>query len=210
MPNNLGVRLASYKTLSKMSEYELIDHIRMRTGLYTVYQSPTHLHSFLSGYFYAKQHEEFKEGIPSFHGFHDWVAGKLGYKEATSGWAYMIEDQREDTEEALYLFYELLNEYRGIKHLEIASVEFKHESATDKNFYRRLKKVRGTFKAMPKPLPKCIIVREVKLGESWFELVAKNEKGEVLFVRHAVEREEIYQRAKELFGIEKHEWKMDS
>lgn len=36
-----------------MTEYQLIDMIRMRTAIYTGYASPTHLMSFLSGYFLA-------------------------------------------------------------------------------------------------------------------------------------------------------------
>ncbi|NJL76193.1 MAG: hypothetical protein HC892_15420 [Saprospiraceae bacterium] len=87
-----------------MSEYELIDQIRMRTEMYIGYSSPTHLSSFLSGYFYAKINEEIKEEEPNFHGFHDWVANKFGYRESTSGWAYMIEYQREDKKKP-YIYF---------------------------------------------------------------------------------------------------------
>ena len=152
-----------------MNEYELIDMIRMRTEMYTGHSSPTHLHSFLSGYFFAKTHEAIKEESPKFHRFHDWVANKFDYYESTSGWAYMIEDQREDKKEALYLFYELLDEYRGIKHQQLANVEFKHEEKTDRTWrgYSRMQKVRGTFKAIPKPLPNCLTIRRIKLEEEW-------------------------------------------
>ena len=193
-----------------MSEYELIDQIRMRTEMYTGHSSPSHLNSFLSGYFFAKMNEEVKEENPEFHGFHDWVANKFGYNESTSGWAYMIEDQREDKKEALYLFYELLDEYRGIKHRQIAEIEFKHENKTDLTWrgYSRLQKVRGTFKAIPKPLPKYLTIQELKLKEDWFQMVAKNDKDEILFLWSSTELEKVYKRAMEIFGIEKDEWKI--
>ena len=154
--------------------------------------------------------EDAKEENPKFHGFHDWVANKFGYTESTSGWAYMIEDQREDKKEALYLFYELLDEYRGIKHRQIAEVEFKHENKTDLTWrgYSRLQKVRGTFKAIPKLLPKYLIIQELKLKEDWFQMVAKNDKNEILFLWSSTELEKVYKRAMEIFGIEKDEWKI--
>ena len=193
-----------------MNEYELIDLIRMKTGMYTGHSSPTHLNSFLSGYFFANRDETIKEEKTNFHGFHDWVANKLDYYESTSGWAYMIEDQREDKIEALYLFYELLDEYRGIKHQQIANIEFNHEDkiVTTWMGYSRLKKVRGTFEAIPKPFPKELIIRKVELEENWFQIVAKNDKDEILSLWSSTELVKVYKRAKEIFGIEKDEWKI--
>jgi hypothetical protein len=191
-----------------MTEYELIDMIRMRTAMYTGDASPTHLRSFLSGYYFAKKDQEIKDEEPKFHNFQDWVANKFNYNESTSGWAYMIEDQREDKKEALYLFYELLDEYRGIKHQELANIKFNHEDKTDRTWrgYSRLKKVKGTFKAIPKPLPKELIIRKIKLEKSWFQMVGKNDKGEILFLWSSTEMEKVYKMGKEIFGIEKDEW----
>ena len=191
-----------------MSVYELLDHIRMRTELYIGYSSPTHLHSFLLGYSNAEGFKEIKREQPIFHGFHDWVAGKFGYYESTSGWAHMIEDQREDRREALYLFYELLDEYRGIRREEIAGVKFDHDEAIDTSWtgYSRSKKVQGTFKAIPKPLPKELIIRRVELTQTWFQLVAKNDKQEILFLWDSVELSKVYTRAKQIFGVEADEW----
>ena len=193
-----------------MSEYELIDLVRMRTEMYTGYSSPTHLNSFLSGYFFAKRDETIIEEKPSFGGFHDWVANKFDYNESTSGWAHMIEDQREDKKEALYLFYELLDEYRGISHQQIAYVKFRHADMTDRTWlgYSRLKKVRGTFKTIPKPLPNRLTIQRIELEENWFQMVAKNDKGETLFLWSSTELTKVYKRAKKVFGIEKHEWKI--
>ena len=192
-----------------MTVYELIDEIRMKTEMYIGYSSPTHLDSFLSGYYFAKRDETTKEESPKFYKFHDWVANKLDYKESTSGWANIIEDQREDKKEALYLFYELLDEYRGINHEKIADVEFKHEETTDKSWrgYSRLKKVKGTFKEIYKPLPKVLTIRRMELQGIWFQLVAKNTKDEILFLWSSTELEKVYERAKEIFGVNRDEWK---
>jgi hypothetical protein len=189
-----------------MTRYELIDMIRMRTGMYIGDASPTHLSSFLSGYYIAKRIENIKEEEPIFGGFHDWVANKYDYSESTSGWAYMIEDKKE----ALDLFYELLDEYRGIRHRQIARVDFNHEEKTDKSWigYSRLKKVRGTFAETLKPLPKEIIIREMKVNGEWFQMVAKNENEEILFTWNSEELEKVFKRAKEIFGIEKEEWEI--
>ena len=42
----------------------------------------------------------------------------------------------------------------------------------------------------------------------WFQMVAKNEKGEILFIWNSEEIEMFYKRAEEIFGIEKNEWKI--
>jgi len=191
-----------------MTEYELIDMIRMRTAMFIGHVSPTHLRSFLSGYFFAKKDEDIKDNVPKFYGFHDYVMNKFNYNESTSGWAYMIEDQREDKEEALDLFYELLDDYRGIKHELIARVKFNHENKIDRSWrgYSRLKKVRGTFDELFKPSPKEIIIRKMNISGEWFQMVAKNNKNEILFTWNSEEIEKVYERAKEIFGIEKGEW----
>ena len=47
----------------------------------------------------AKKNADIKKEEADFYEFHDWVANKFGYKSSTSGWAYMIEDQRDDKED---------------------------------------------------------------------------------------------------------------
>jgi hypothetical protein len=180
--------------------------------MYTGYSSPTHLNSFLSGYFFANRDQPVKEEKPSFHEFHDWVADKFGYFESTSGWAFMIEDQREDKHEALYLFYELLDEYRGIKWQQVANVEFNHEDKTDRTWrgYSRLEKVKGTAQAIPKPMPSKLTIQKMELRETWFQMVAKNRNDETLFLWSSTEIEKVYLRANEIFGIEKGEWKTEN
>jgi hypothetical protein len=50
---------------------------------------------------------------PEFHGFHDWIAGRLGYAESTSGWYKMIRGRCASEREAFDRFYELLDEFRA-------------------------------------------------------------------------------------------------
>lgn len=192
-----------------MTEYELIDMLRLRTGMYIGYASPTHLHSYLSGYYQAKGEDTSIPRDPSFHGFHQWVANKLDYSESTSGWANMIEDQREDKELSLLLFFELLDEYRGIRHQPIAKITFDHEDKMDRSWrgYSRLKKVRGTFEEVFKPSPEELIIRKMNISGEWFQMLAMSDCQEVLFAWSHEELERVYKRATEIFGIDKSEWK---
>jgi len=192
-----------------MTEYELIDSLRMRTAMYIGHVSPTHLQSFLSGYYYFNKDEDNEVKEPNWREFNDWVANKFDYSESTSGWAYMIEDQREDDKEALYLFYELLDEYREIKHEEIAKVKFNHEDKIDRSWqgYSRLKKTRGTFKEVFKPSPNEVVIRNMNSKGNWFQLLAKNNRDEILFTWNSRDLEKIYKKADDIFGILESEWR---
>ena len=46
----------------------------------------------------------------------------------------------------------------------------------------------------------------MNISGNWFQLVAKNKKEEILFTWNSEKLEKVYQRAKEIFGIEKEEW----
>ena len=188
--------------------YRLLDTIRRRPGLYIGHHSPTHLNAFLAGYqLGVGLDKEFKED-PDFGGFPSYVAEKFGYTDTSSGWAYMIEDQREDQEEALWLFFELLDDYRGIKHKEIARTRIRDERKIDRSWsaYSRLKKIRGSFEAVEKPAPKELVILKIELIEQWFSLVAYGKDKEMLFSWQAHNLKDTYQRAFDIFGIDKNEW----
>ena len=196
--------------------YKLIDSIRTRLGLYIGHESPTHLQSFLSGYIHEKLMEEVlsgkKNGLDedNFYGFHDWVAQKLSYKESTSGWAYMIADQRSDDMEGIWLFFELLDEYRSLENDEIGRVVYNgNRHKIDNSCYCRQKKVRGTFEAIKKPVPKEIIIRKMNFLKNCYSLVATNDKKEVLFMRYEETIENCIKNAKRIFGIKEDEWKKE-
>lgn len=192
---------------------KLLDSIRTRLGLHIGHESPTHLRAFLSGYLHGSEwhkKEYFEE--EGFHGFDDWVAQKLSYKESTSGWAYMIADQRSDDREGIWLFFELLDEYRGIQNDEILKLVYdgnNHKIDDSWLGYCRLKKVRGTFEAIKKPNPKEIIVRKMNFSENCYSLVAINDKKEVLFMRYEETIDDCRKSAKRIFGIQEDEWKKE-
>lgn len=187
---------------------DLLDKIRPRPGMYIGYHSPTHLHSFLCGFSLATNFESSSTEEPCFDDFHDWVAKRLNYPESTSGWAYMIEDQREDKEEALWLFFELLDEFRNIKHESLRSIQYlsSHSLDTSGQGYSRMKKVRGSVEAIPKPRPTKLIIRKMVLDEIYYSLLALNEQDEVLDVITSQKIEDIYERGGSVYGVERHEW----
>jgi hypothetical protein len=190
--------------------YELIDSIRTRLGLYIGHESPTNLHSFLNGYIYGKElHKKEDFGRGEFGGFDDWVAQKLSYTASTSGWAYMIADQRSDDREGIWLFFELLDEYRNIQNEEIGRVvynENKHKIDCSWGGYAKFKKIRGTFKAIKKANPTEIIIKKMNFAQNCYSLVAVNDKNEVLFMRYEENVEGCIKNAKRIFGIEEEEW----
>lgn len=73
------------------SIYTVIDLVRRRPGMYIGDPSPDSLLIFLSGYDLAMQHAGLVDtSQPPLHGFHDWIAQRLGFYESTAGWANMI------------------------------------------------------------------------------------------------------------------------
>lgn len=47
--------------------------------------------------------------------FSNWVADSLGYINSTRGWCNMILEKNGTDEKAYYAFYELLDNFRGLK-----------------------------------------------------------------------------------------------
>lgn len=187
--------------------YDLLDLVRRRPGMYFGYHSPTHLHSFLSGYYFADYLiEEDKNGFRKFSDFHDWVAAKLGYYESTSGWAYMIEDQREDKEEALWLFFKLLDEFRGLTPKVLASVYYKQSHTIDRIYYCRHRKVRATFEPVEKPIPYLLTIEEVLPAREWVAIYAKDESDNILDRKPCDNLNAAIKRATEIFGVNQEEW----
>jgi hypothetical protein len=178
--------------------------------MYIGYHSPTHLHSFLSGFSFGTNFKSEEVEKPDFDEFHDWIAQRLDYYESTSGWAYMIEDQREDKEEALWLFFELLDEFRGITHESFKFIEYSPQYIildTSYMGYSRQKKVRGSLEPIPKPRPDKLVIRKINLDEGWYSLVAFNKKEEVLDVRNSDTLDNIFKWGQDIYGINREDWK---
>lgn len=156
-----------------MNSYQLLDFIRRRPAMYIGYETPTHLHAFLSGYWHS-QLEVHKEQLPTdaaaenhFSEFHDWVAKKLGYYESTAGWARMIAAERADQQEAFWLFYQLLDEYRQLIPHVIAEIRV----GSDSRYFNGL--TQNTNWPLPKPQPTCFSITEVLPHREWVVLIAR-------------------------------------
>ena len=188
--------------------FNLINRIRRRPAMYIGYSSPTHLQSFLHGFTFERQIEATNE-LGELSNFNDWVAKKYNYYESTSGWAYMIEDQRGDKSEALHLFFELWDEFRGIEHeIIFESIDIKEEKI-DRTWrgYSRLKKIRGTFEALYKPTPTKLLIQEIKFEKCWFSLIAKDEQNRTLSSRSTDNIDDAKNVAMKVFGTELKSWK---
>jgi hypothetical protein len=78
-------------TPAEFTIYKVIDIVRRRPGMYIGDPSPEKLDVYLHGYRAAMHHAGKRDASdPPFHGFHLWVARRLGFGESTAGWSNMI------------------------------------------------------------------------------------------------------------------------
>ncbi len=78
-------------TSGEFTIYNAIDMVRLKPGIHIGDPSPQKLLVYLSGYMAAMNHAGLRDvSEPPLHGFHDWVAKRLGFHESTAGWANMI------------------------------------------------------------------------------------------------------------------------
>jgi hypothetical protein len=103
----------------------LLNAIRQRPAMYLDERSVYGLWCFLAGYSLAlsssTQGSVSADLLPD--DFHDWVAYRLGFYEATSGWRRMIEGRVPDQAAVLDCFFQLLDEYYKRKPRVVARVE---------------------------------------------------------------------------------------
>ena len=175
-----------------MNVYELLDKMRRRPGMYIGVANPTYLYSFLSGYFMDREemiNENHNE--PDFHLFHDFIAKRFGYESSSKNWSEIIEEQsdgREDKEDALWIFFELLDEFRGIVRPEIARISC--ESKFDNRWYS------------------SIIIRKIDINKGWYSLVLYDENNKILDLWDFDTLEKLYNQAFESYGIKKEDWRI--
>jgi len=111
-----------------MNIYELLDFLRRRPAMYIWHNSVTHLRVFVDGYFFCQSPTGSNlstEQPDFFGGFNHWVADELGFDGTSSGWAGMIATRSIVPEHGLWLFYQLLDKYRGFHPRTLMEVEFK-------------------------------------------------------------------------------------
>jgi hypothetical protein len=105
---------ASVLKESDESVYHVIELIRRRPGMWIGEPSISRLDSFLGGYSAGFARHGFTlRHAAHFHGFHDWTARHLAFRESTSGWANMIRARSSNEGEAFQKFFALLDEFRA-------------------------------------------------------------------------------------------------
>jgi len=181
--------------METLNTYQLLDLLRRRTAMYTGEASVHSLGSFVAGYSFCQRQAGIavEDEKPDFGGFHDWVAKKLGYGESTSGWRNMITNQRLDAEEALWLFYQLLDEYRGLYPRTLASVaqeDLENSSQPSKGI---------------RPAYTSLTIEEVLPAKGWVAIIAKRHNV-ILYQRSADAIEKAIQEAEDIFGIAPDAW----
>jgi hypothetical protein len=182
-------------TENVLTTYQLLELVRRRTAMYTGEASVHSLGSFVAGYAFCQWQAGItvEEETPDFGGFHNWVANKLGFSESTSGWRNMITNQRLDAEEALWLFFQLLDEYRGLHPRILANVA--HEEL--ENILQPSKGIRPAYTSLT--------IEEVLPAKEWVVLIAKRHDV-ILYQRSADSVEKAIQEAKDVFGVALDAW----
>ena len=189
-----------------MNNYNLFDLVRRRPGMYFGVHSPTHLYSFLSGYFFLANSdpEELRKKIleetPNFRKFDGFVSRELGYRIHRGDWARLIEEQREDKEEALWLFFQLLDKFRGFSPNVIDEIEYKS------NFHSQYKEIRNSFESDEKPIPKKLSIEEVLPSKNYLILYAYDHEDRILDRTACDNLVQIKKRAKEIYGVDEQTW----
>jgi hypothetical protein len=163
--------------------------------MYTGEASVHSLGAFVAGYSFCQQQAGIavEDESPNFGGFHDWVANKLGFSESTSGWRNMITSQRLDAEEALWLFYQLLDEYRGLQPRTLASVAQEELE----NSFQPSKGIRPAYTSLT--------IEEILPHKEWVALIAKRYDA-ILYRRSADTVEKAIQEAENVFGVAPDAW----
>jgi hypothetical protein len=181
--------------METLNTYQLLDLLRRWTAMYTGEASVHSLGSFVAGYSFCQRQAGIavEDEKPDFGGFHDWVAKKLGYSESTSGWPNMITNQRLDAEEALWLFYQLLDEYRVLYPRTLASVA----QEDLENSPQPSKGIRPAYTSLT--------IEEVLPAKEWVAIIAKRHDV-ILYRRSADTIEKAIQEAQDIFGIAPDAW----
>lgn len=94
---------------------DILDRIHARPALYTGENTLTSIDQFLSGYSFAlMSHDISTDHDPLIlpREFHDWVAYRLHFDEATSGWCNMICKRANSDQQAIDRFFQLLAEFK--------------------------------------------------------------------------------------------------
>ena len=183
-----------------MNVYQLIDKIRENPKKYIGNNGLAHFHTFLGGYFMDRDDEYYNHDEINFDFFHDYVAIKFGYG-AVNGWSRIIGFKAKDKEDALNLFFELLDDFRTNINHEISRIAY------DKEFTHKT----GTISYIVGEYHKEFAISKLKLNPN---------KDLYLLIGYYCEShwrsshdcfddlETLYKEAFERYGIKKEEWEV--
>ncbi len=182
-------------------EYELIEKIKPRPGVFLGEPSITRLQSFLNGYATALYDYEISNEIDAllplpFWFFHEYVARRYNFNGSISGWRNMILKQVNSEEEGLNLFFELFDEFKQLK-AEALQRSVINQECLDFHYSNKYapKRLTGSSFDKAEPLYKdAIEIYYAKLSRNigYIGLV-RNEKG-IEFIR------EIYKTENEILN----------
>lgn len=113
------------------NQFELIELIKQRPGLYIDSNNITSMQNFLNGYDFAclVNEIEYNNVYPLFWYFHEWVMEKYNWYESTAGWKNIILKNNNDDEiKALEVFFEMINEFKTLKPVSIELIELEKEN----------------------------------------------------------------------------------
>ena len=169
--------------------------------MYLECESPTHLQSFIHGY-------TFERDLGNTCELNELFLFKFNYYDPPFGWAHMIEQQREDKQDAFHLFYELWDEFRKIEHKTVAESFDIEEDKIDRNQYEyaRVNSLRGSTKILNKPIPTRILVKRIEFDLNWYALIAKEDQNRTLYCRNTDDLEESKDIALRIFGGSLNSW----
>lgn len=175
--------------------------------MYIGQASLQNLRAFLAGYEFGISQTSISvpEEIPDFAGFHDWVANKLGYGESTSGWNGMIASQRVDPEEAVYLFFQLLDEYRGLHPRALAEAILDLDVPPTLSYFINPRGWKNT--EYVRPIPTSVVIEEVLPTREWVALTVRKDDI-ILGVRGFDNMQKAMEGAEEFLSIPQQEWKL--
>ena len=113
------------------NQFELIELIKKRPGLYIGNNNITSMQNFLDGYDFACLLNEIEHNnvYPLFWYFHEWTKEKYNWTSSTAGWKNIIlQENGNDEIKSLEVFFELIDEFRTLKPISIEYVELEKEN----------------------------------------------------------------------------------
>ncbi len=118
-------------TYTIQNKYDLIDMMRLRTGMYLGEYKISLMSAFLYGYDMAIRLNNVAQTpeYPPFWYFHEWAKEKYKWGESTAGWKNIIlQENGGDEEKALNVFFEMMTDFQTLMPLRIEKTSLSAEN----------------------------------------------------------------------------------